>query len=389
MKNSKSNDLEGKEDFQFHKENGLFSLIYHNVSDAIFLIKAEGERKFRCVEVNASYLKQTELKREQVVGKLVEEIVPKESVDFIINKYSTAIQLKHKIKYEEEVYLPKGRCYFEITLVPILSDNGKCPYLVGMMHEITMRKIMEEELKETNQTLQKIIEYKNDTEELIIKSEKLSVVGQLAAGIAHELRNPLTSLVGFLQLLQEDPGNIQQNQNYLKIMGNEFTRIEQIIGEFLVLSKPHVSIHKKNSIKMLINHVVNLLESQAVLNNVEIKTEFETEVPVILCEENQLKQVFINLIKNAIEAMNSGGVVDVEVALQNSESIIVKVRDEGSGIPEKEISKLGDPFFTTKENGTGLGLMVCQKIIDNHDGQLIIDSDVNKGTTVKVILPIK
>jgi PAS domain S-box-containing protein len=228
-----------------------------------------------------------------------------------------------------------------------------------------------------------ITERKEQTEQLLQKSEKLALLGQMAAGIAHEIRNPLTSIKGFIQLFKIE----QHRVEYYDIVLSELDRINNIVGEFLVLAKPTAAVFAEKDIKDLIKDVVTLINTQSILNNVQIFVEFESDLPKISCEENQLKQVFLNLLKNAIEAMPSGGTIDVKVTVKEEEKISAQIIDQGIGIPQERIPTLGEPFYTTKEKGTGLGLMTCYKIIESHNGQLTIDSVIGEGTTIEIILP--
>jgi signal transduction histidine kinase len=211
----------------------------------------------------------------------------------------------------------------------------------------------------------------------------LALLGQMAAGIAHEIRNPLTSIKGFVQLFKTE----QHRVEYYDIVLSELDRINDIVGEFLVLAKPTAAVFAEKDVKELIKDVVTLINTQSILNNVQIFVEFECDLPRISCEENQLKQVFLNLLKNAIEAMPSGGNIDVKVKVKEEGKISIQIIDQGIGIPKERIPTLGEPFYTTKEKGTGLGLMTCYKIIENHHGELTIDSELNKGTTIEIILP--
>ncbi|PWK15603.1 two-component system, sporulation sensor kinase E [Tumebacillus permanentifrigoris] len=223
------------------------------------------------------------------------------------------------------------------------------------------------------------------TEELLRKSDKLSVVGQLAAGVAHEIRNPLTSIKGFVQLIRDTQG---AKPEYFTIMLSELDRIESIINEFLVLAKPQAVNFQEKSIVTLLQNITALVETQAILNNIQIVLLASPDIPLIECEENQLKQVFINILKNSIEAMPEGGIIHLyveHIALQDE--VRVRVVDEGLGIPAERIPKLGEPFYTTKEKGTGLGLMISYKIINEHRGKMIVQSQLNVGTTVDVYLP--
>lgn len=220
-------------------------------------------------------------------------------------------------------------------------------------------------------------------EELTRESEKLALVGQLAAGIAHEIRNPLASLRGFVQLYQaEDAEGSKELRN--KVMLAEIDRINQIVSELLVLAKPGNEIYELGSIVEQLNHVVTLLEGQANLNGVLIQKNFEENLPFVYCQNN-LKQVFINILKNSIEAMPNGGQIIIEARTMNDEIKICFI-DQGYGIPLNHQEKLFQPFFTTKETGTGLGLMVSKRIVQNHKGTMRIESEEGKGTLVEISL---
>ncbi|PZD96482.1 PAS domain-containing sensor histidine kinase [Paenibacillus sambharensis] len=224
--------------------------------------------------------------------------------------------------------------------------------------------------------------YKMD--ELLRRSEKLNTVGQLAAGVAHEIRNPLTTLRGFLQLQQQTQ---KLNVGHVDLMLSELDRINLIVSEFLILAKPQASKFELKDVRYVLGDVVSLLDSQAHLCNVVFNTDFTQEECEIACEENQLKQVFINVLKNAIEAMPRGGEVNIVVEKRKRDTIAVSITDQGVGIPEEMIPKLGDPFVTGKETGTGLGIMVSQRIIQSHQGTMDITSKVDVGTTVVITLP--
>lgn len=224
---------------------------------------------------------------------------------------------------------------------------------------------------------------RNRMEELLRRSEKLTTVGQLAAGVAHEIRNPLTTLRGFLQLQQQSQ---KLNQLHVNLMLSELDRINLIVGEFLILAKPQATKFVTKDVRNVMNDVLVFLDSEAHLHNIVFRTVITEDECRISCEENQLKQVFINLLKNAIEAMPGGGSVHISIQ-RKGDRIAISITDEGVGIPEEMISKIGDPFFTGKETGTGLGIMVSQRIITSHQGTLDIQSQVNVGTSVKVTLP--
>ncbi|MFC4320390.1 PAS domain S-box protein [Litchfieldia salsa] len=224
---------------------------------------------------------------------------------------------------------------------------------------------------------------RKNAEDLMVKSEKLSIAGQLAAGIAHEIRNPLTSIKGFLQLIQTTS---VANNNYFQIIFSELNRVELILSELLVLAKPTEDTFRQVDVREILKDVVTLLDTQAILQNIQIHLEIPSVETFIICDENQIKQVFVNLIKNSIEAMQNGGNLYIHICFCD-EKVVLKFKDDGCGIPETILDRIGEPFYTTKEKGTGLGLMVSYKIIENHNGMISVRSKMNEGTTFKLVLP--
>ena len=234
------------------------------------------------------------------------------------------------------------------------------------------------------QVILRDISERKQTEELMLKSEKLSIAGQLAAGIAHEISNPLTAIKGFLQLMKPTMG---ENEHYFEIVFSELSRIELILSELLMLAKPQQNAVKERvNLKKIISEVTALLETQANLKGIFIKTDYEHDSMYINGDQNQLKQVFINLIKNAVESMPDGGTVHI-IMTEDEYSVNVTVKDEGDGIPENVLKRIGEPFLTTKEKGTGLGLMVTFNLIKNHQGAIQVDSKPDRGTAFHITFP--
>jgi signal transduction histidine kinase len=252
--------------------------------------------------------------------------------------------------------------WVQTTKIPLQLVESEDVHVLYISNDITERKL---------------------AAEIIRKSDKLSVIGELAAGVAHEIRNPLTSIQGFLQFMKPN----YKDEHYFDIMLSEIERIKLIIGEMLVLSKPQAEKREMKGVRDLCQRIIDLFEPQANLNNVQIITEFDSNIPDIWCEENQLKQVFVNILKNAIEAMDNGGKIFVQIKKIDDSNILIRFIDQGLGIEQERIDRLGEPFYSTKEKGTGLGLMVSFRIIERHNGKIKISSVKNQGTTVDVILP--
>ncbi|MBD2846870.1 PAS domain S-box protein [Paenibacillus sp. IB182496] len=222
------------------------------------------------------------------------------------------------------------------------------------------------------------------TEQFLRNSDKLSALGELAAGLAHEIRNPLTALRGFTQLMKARSGG---NETYFELMLEELDRINLIVSEFMVLARPEVTHIEYKDVRKLLDTVVAVLGSQAVMSSVEIVTRYAAELPVVPCDEGQLKQVIVNVVKNAIEAMPEGGRLTVEAYADSASHVTVRFIDQGVGIPEDKLVRLGEPFYTTKEKGNGLGVMMCFKIMESHKGTMRFKSNPDKGITVELKLP--
>lgn len=248
-----------------------------------------------------------------------------------------------------------------VTNIPVIADH----HIVGIY------------------SIAKDVTEQRKSEELLRNSDRLAVMGQLAAGLAHEIRNPLTALKGFIQLLQS---SVSDNKAYYPIMLTELERINLILNEFLLLSKPRPASFRETDIRVVVSHVVTLLDTQAILNKVRIIAEDEEDIPLLMCDENQMKQVFLNILKNGIEAMPNGGELKVRISM-SGRCATIAVEDQGGGIPEHVIPRLGQPFFTTKEKGTGLGLMICHKIMENHGGRLSV-RNTGLGASVEIELPL-
>lgn len=228
------------------------------------------------------------------------------------------------------------------------------------------------------------IDSQKELEEVIVKSEKMSVAGQLAAGVVHEIRNPLTSIKGFVQLMEAGMGG---KQEYYDIMIEEIEKMEAMASELLYISRPTNQEMELESLSEMIEDCLILLSTQARQKNIVLDKDIKYN-QLIYCNRSQIKQVLINLIKNAIEAIEDEGQVFVRVH-KEGEFVAIDVVDDGPGVPVELIEELDQPFFTTKKHGTGLGLMVSQQIIQEHGGELIIKRNIKRGSTFRFLIPIK
>ncbi|MFY0759260.1 ATP-binding protein [Metabacillus dongyingensis] len=344
-------------------------MILENIQEVVF--QTDGEGNF--IYLNPAWTDVTGYERtESLYSSFYHYITfeDKKRVKSKLVEYTAAKRAEGKL---ETSYRKKsgGEFYAHVQFKMYYDNEGYLIGTVGTIQDITDRKLEEREWREMN-------------EHLALKSQKLSIAGQLAAGIAHEVRNPLTSISGFLQLIKNE---FPDKDTYFDIIFGEIKRIELVLSEMLVLAKPQaIHFREKNMISIL-DQVAVLIESNAILHNIQIEKSLPSTEIIVECDENQLKQVFINLIKNAIEALPDGGNIHMSCRLKG-EYVIIAIEDDGMGIPKEKISKLGEPFFSTKEKGTGLGLTVCLRIIKDHYGHINVNSSLNKGTTFEVVLPV-
>ncbi|MCL4475702.1 MAG: ATP-binding protein [Nitrospirae bacterium] len=226
-----------------------------------------------------------------------------------------------------------------------------------------------------------------DTQEQLIQSAKLAAIGELASNVAHEINNPLTSIIGFTELIK-DEGDINIIKNRLDIIEKESMRARDIVRELLHFARKRPLQLTALNMNEALKDVIPLVESQARMNHVELVEEYG-ELPETVGDPNQLKQVFINIINNAIFAMTEGGKLTLSTSLQG-EYIIIKFKDSGHGIPEDVLRRIFEPFYTTKKDkGTGLGLSISYRIVQEHGGRIDVESSEGQGTTFTIRIPVR
>ncbi|MGX1981582.1 PAS/PAC sensor signal transduction histidine kinase [Thermolongibacillus altinsuensis] len=364
--------------------NGYHLTIFRNVSERRRMEKdlREKEQKFRSIfnhAMDGIILWDNEyniLDANPIACSILaikkEKLLQKNVFHFILPEHQREFQrwLKNCMENEET--------YFEFVVVA--ADGTQKTVEISLKRDI---------IQNVGMMMLRDITEKKEMEEQLRKSDTLNVVGELAAGIAHEIRNPMTALKGFIQLLQGSIGSDREDYAmYFHVITSELKRIESIITEFLVLAKPQAIQYQQSDICKIMQDTIDLLSVQATMHNIQIEARYDDHLPEIYCEPKQLKQVFINMLKNAIEVMPKGGTITVTVEKSDEEHIRIAIRDQGCGIPQDKLKKLGEPFYTTKERGTGLGLMVSYKIIEEHKGKIDVESEVGVGTTFYITIPI-
>jgi two-component system, sporulation sensor kinase B len=233
-----------------------------------------------------------------------------------------------------------------------------------------------------------LIENMNEQMEMkqeLIRTEKMNVVSQLAASVAHEIRNPMTSVRGFMQLMQKE--NLTKEQHlYISISIEELDRAQEIINQYLALAKPQTDQYEIIDLTSVIQQSIDVMHSYAILNSIHISQQVESSLEIEGLKL-EIQQVLINIIKNAIEAIKSEGEIWISASKNSDGFVSIQIKDNGVGMTEDQIKKLGSPYYSTKEKGTGLGLTVCHQIVKQMGGQIMIKSELKKGTCFTINLP--
>ncbi|MCR8641867.1 ATP-binding protein [Paenibacillus sp. N1-5-1-14] len=221
-------------------------------------------------------------------------------------------------------------------------------------------------------------------EENMLRSEKLKVVGELASGMAHEIRNPLTTIKGFLQISQANNYNIEK---WFPLIMAEISRMNTLTAEFLQFSKPHATQLQLLSVQDCIQRVISLTESEIVRLGYQMNYILPDEPLEIMMDADKILQLMLNLVKNCYEALTADGFVLLRL-YESQQMAVIEVIDNGKGIPHDALDKIFHPFYTSKANGTGLGLSICHKIVQEHDGTIEVESVQEKGTKFTIRFPL-
>src|SRR5262249_42765237 len=226
---------------------------------------------------------------------------------------------------------------------------------------------------------------------MLTRSDRLAAVGTLAAGIAHEIRNPLVAVQTFVQLLPERLDDPEFRTTFAQLTASELERVSTLINDLLTFARPAPVTAGTVQINDLAEQVLRLLAGQAKKKGVTLVTSLEPTLPPLTVDPEQIKQVFMNLVLNALQATNAGGTVTLATAQQRGpdghESCLIEIRDTGEGILAEHKEEIFNPFFTTKPTGTGLGLFITHQIIKEHGGSIDVESTVGQGTRVFAHLP--
>ncbi|MCA1032571.1 ATP-binding protein [Bacillus timonensis] len=303
---------------------------------------------------------------------------------FILMKYFWKFDSNKRIRVAVSVGLWPGITSLSILMVYVFILNRSNEDSLGPLLDIASFGVIYIVGLILAVLLHEAIVERNIMKNEIHRAEKLNTLGELAASIAHEVRNPLTVVKGFLQLMHKQEKG--QNQEYLALVLSELGRAEAIINDYLNFAKPQFKKVEEVEISEVLSDVILLLKPLATKQDVQITTEIRSN-SLIKTDRNQMKQAFVNLIKNAIEASIDGGKISIRL-YQVDEVAYIKIKDNGKGMSKEQLSRIGTLFYTTKDKGTGLGTMVSLRIIESMEGKLSYSSKIDEGTEVTITIPV-
>lgn len=285
-----------------------------------------------------------------------------QATEIFLDSIKTGEKLFHSFSRQNE---HGERLYFETVGTPVIEEDGAINHVVCVVRDVTEQKQQETRIQQT---------------------ERMNLIGGMAAGIAHEIKNPLTSIRGFIQLFQAKDQE-ETHERFYELVLTELDRVNEIVSDLLTLSKPKKLKVTTFDVEQTLQSVLHLMNNMAVEKSIQVEYQKNEEAIWMEGDENQLKQVMINVIKNAIEATESHKRIRI-VTEKEASNLVVSITDEGCGFTEEQLIRLGEAFYSSKENGTGLGILVSKRILDDHGGYIEFNSTLEKGTTVKITLPL-
>jgi PAS domain S-box-containing protein len=342
--------------------------VLDSIQEGILVLSSE----YKILRVNEPLLKKLKRTEEDVIGKYCYEVLygeespggPPERICPVTEVIKT-----HKPAHTRHKHLDSNgkTIHHAVSAYPVI-ENGEVCRIVEISRDITS------EIK---------------TQEMLLEQEKLTSVGKLAAGVAHEINNPLTAVLTNSMLLLEELKVDDPKYEDLKGIADETLRCREIVRGLLEFARQEAPAKAESDLNRIVAGVVGLVRKQFSFRNITIEHNLDENLPVVRLDRDQVQQVIVNILMNAMEAIDRDGEIRVETSYdERRRTIQLKIKDTGCGVPEDTRLKLFDPFFTTKDTGTGLGLSISHGIIQRHGGSISFESQVNRGTTFTIALPV-
>jgi two-component system sensor histidine kinase HydH len=307
----------------------------------------------------------------------------------------TGLDLAQARGKESDTVLPRHLCGLKESLdlgESISEKEMECEFTENKIVPVSISasKIINEEDQFVGQVL--IIRDLGEVRRLqdeIRRTEKLAAIGGLAAGVAHEIRNPLSSIKGIASYYKDKFEDGSEDKEMAGVMIEEVDRLSRVISELLEFARPTKLNLKPSNLNELLKHSARLIEQEATAKNVQVQMDLNPDSVRADVDPDRLTQCFLNLYLNALQVMENGGQLTIRSSTRGDDSVVIDIKDNGAGISPDDLGKIFDPYYTTKPKGTGLGLPIVHKIIEAHQGQVKVRSTVGQGTVFSIILPLK
>ena len=393
----------GTEERKLREQNKAMQTILNGIQDFILVIRPDME----ILEVNESFLKETGWRREYVIGRKCHEIYANFGLQ--CDDPQIVCPLKEVVKNKTHCQVMRTKPgregevrHFEITVYPVWEKDGKISKFIHISHDITQRLREEEEItRQLEQMVEERTRQLKETHAKLLHQDKMSSLGKLSASVVHEINYPIAGILNLVLLLRRiidegppKPAELDLFRQYLNLMETETRRISGIVSNLLAFSRPPAQAPKPLNMNRLIEKALILHANLFKLNQVTVVKHLDADLPDIIGSEDQLQQVFMNLISNAVEAMENSQTAQMTISTARSNEknkVLIEVKDTGGGIQGDDYSRLFEPFYTTKTNGkgVGLGLSVAYGIVEEHGGSIFVESKGGQGSVFRVFLPLR
>ncbi|MDX2225678.1 MAG: ATP-binding protein [Verrucomicrobiae bacterium] len=344
---------------QLAKEKGFLQAVFNAIQEGVLVTDARGRIKY----LNYAATQLLGLREEGALGVEIGRVV--RGLD-----WAGVVRSDQAISRDIEVSYPEKR-YLNVYIVPLDPDRQReDPGYAIILRDLT--------------------EHRRFTEEAV-ESEKVNALMLLSASVAHELGNPLNSLAIHIQLMERELKKFKTRETTglreeLEVCKGEIQRLQHIISQYLDAMRPHQPDLRPQSVNDVVTQALTVLRPELANKNILVERELGEKLPQVLLDREQFTQVLYNLIRNAMQAMKTGGILRVATTREDS-FVVVSLTDNGGGIAPETLANIFQPFYTTKKKGSGLGLMIVRRIVQAHGGEISIESHLERGTTVKVLLP--
>ncbi|MFO7895868.1 MAG: PAS domain-containing protein [Candidatus Cloacimonadales bacterium] len=340
-----------------------YKTLLHNIPQKVFYKNSSLEYML----CNFSFAKEFNLPQADIIGKTDVDLLPQEAAELLQANDRKVFSNKHTMSFEETIFLNGSEHIYYSVKTPIYHKDDQVVGILGIFWDITEQRRAEKQL---------------------LYSERIAGIGELAGGVAHEIKNPLSNISSAIQLLEEDIEANAEIKSLINIIHDSVQDASSTIHKLIEFGSPRDFQMIKANIEPILENTCSLLRGKFTASNIRLKIIKDPEIPPTMLDEVHLKSAFMNIILNAIQAMTQGGELTIRIEAEEKKNIKVIFADTGCGIEKRHLQKIYDPFYTTKKEGSGLGMGLIHSVIKFHGGSINIESEIDLGTVITIILPI-